>query len=246
MEFVFVVPRRELFPECYPQGLLAFGDVCRLRDFEGVVRRHGFFVEREHAERTPALKQVIPYTVLVRDGQVLLLRRLAGGGESRLHHKLSIGVGGHINPVDATEDEEPSGSPRPRGNPISAASERELHEELIIEGTLDIRAVGMLNDDSNPVGAVHVGHVQVALVEGSVAIREKDAMEGQFVPPSRLRQLLAEGAPFETWSKALVERLDELLPHPHLSPPDPAPPTESHLQSTLARSHHPGARTGNS
>ena len=110
MEFVYVVPRGELFPDCYPQGLVRFqesseGPPSKVR-FEAIVRRHGFFVERDHAERNPALKQIIPYTVVQVEDRVLLLRRLRTGGERRLHDKLSIGVGGHINPVDLSEGRE--------------------------------------------------------------------------------------------------------------------------------------------
>ena len=124
MEFVYVVPREELFPHCYPQGLVPFGMAeweQAPEDFMRTVRERGFFVEREYAERSPGLKQVIPYSIVrtteknaesgpapaqarVEEGvcgeRILLLRRLDKGGESRLHDKLSIGVGGHINPQD--------------------------------------------------------------------------------------------------------------------------------------------------
>jgi hypothetical protein len=38
-------------------------------------------------------------------------------------------------------------------------------------------------------------------------------MEGRLVPVEDLRALLQRGANFETWSRLLVERLDELLPN---------------------------------
>jgi len=217
MEFVFVVPRRDLFPDCYPQGFHPFGaDGVTLASLEDAVSR-GFFVERDHAERNPELKQVIPYCVVERDGHILLLRRLQSGGEARLHGKLSIGVGGHINPEELEGTGQASAGRRP-ADLLQAGSLREIHEELAVEGEIDVTSIGILNDDSNPVGAVHVGLVQLVRVTGDVSIREEDTLEGRFVELEELRSQLSEGANFETWSTILVERLDELLPRPTCTP----------------------------
>jgi predicted NUDIX family phosphoesterase len=215
MEFVFVVPRTALFPDCYPHGLARFGERPgqsaepgvgpTLAELETAVARDGFFVERPYAERTPSLKQVIPYSIIVCDGRVLLFQRLATGGEKRLHGKLSIGIGGHINPEDLDGQQGQSRSP------IAAGTRREIAEELDVRGTYEVRCVGLLNDDSNPVGAVHVGVVQVVYVSGSVEIREREQLEGRLVSCEELSSLLAGGANFETWSRLLVPRLDELL-----------------------------------
>jgi predicted NUDIX family phosphoesterase len=204
MEFVYVVPRRELFPDCYPQGLVRFPDARTRGDFEARVRDHGFFVERDYAERTPTLKQVIPYTVITCQERILLLRRLSTGGERRLHDKLSIGVGGHINPEDLTTK---------GADPLREGSRREIEEELDVRGAYETRAIGLLNDDSNPVGAVHVGLVQLATVRGTVEIREKDQLEGRMVPPGEIRDLHLRGENFETWSSILIENFVELLPN---------------------------------
>jgi predicted NUDIX family phosphoesterase len=235
MEFVYVVPRIELFPDCYPQGLTLFGHaqagsrlhprpqngssggagigaLCpglsgpeteRLR--LAIVER-GFFVERDYAERTPSWKQVIPYSIVSVDGRILLMRRLSGGGDSRLFDKLSIGVGGHINPADV--------GTRGTVDPVLAGTRREIAEELEIRGTYELQAIGLLNDDSNPVGAVHVGWVQVLLVNGSVGIREEGVLEGRLATVAELRELLASGANFESWSRILVQHLEALLPEP--------------------------------
>ncbi len=209
MEFVYVVPREALFPDAYPHGVVPLVDDTQ-RAFERALEA-GFFVERERAERTVEWKQIIPYSIVVRDGKVLLLKRLSAGGEARLHNKLSIGVGGHINPEDLVE---PSAAPRASRSTglLEAGTRRELNEELIIEGSTAIQRVGLLNDDSNAVGAVHVGLVQIVATDGPVSIRETDVLEGELVEPGELRRLRAEGANFETWSALLVDQLSELLP----------------------------------
>ena len=93
MEFVFVVPRSKLFGDCYPQGLVPFESggsaesAITRESFDELVREHGFFVERDHAERDPGLKQIIPYTLVSARApggrereEILLIRRLARSG----------------------------------------------------------------------------------------------------------------------------------------------------------------------
>jgi len=210
MEFVYVVPREALFPDSYPHGFVRQSGAA-LRSFERAVAQ-GFFVERERAERSPEWKQIIPYSVVISSGSVLLLERLRAGGEARLHDKLSIGVGGHINPEDLAASTE-AGLDRGFGL-LEAGTRRELSEELALEGQVAIERVGLINDDSNSVGAVHVGLVQRVIVQGPIAIRETNALRGQLVEPDALRGLLTRGADFESWSALLLAHLDELLPCP--------------------------------
>jgi predicted NUDIX family phosphoesterase len=183
------------------------------------VAQEGFFVERSYAERTPSLKQVIPYSIVECGGKLLLLRRLAGGGEARLRDKLSIGVGGHVNPEDLrTPAHGTQGSALAAGrDPIAAGTQRELAEELDVKGGYKVRRVGLINDDSNAVGAVHVGVVQVVTVQGTVAIRERDQLDGRLVTTQELCAAHAAGSVFETWSELLIEHIDEILPRTRLA-----------------------------
>ena len=79
-------------------------------------------------------------------------------------------------------------------------------------GEVRLTPVGLLNDDTNPVGAVHVGLVQVLeLLDGDAQIREVDQLRGEFVTPDHLRALAENGTNFETWSSLLIPQLDHLL-----------------------------------
>ena len=123
MEFVYVVKRYDLFERSFPHGLELLGAAARA-PLEQRIRAHGFFVERRHAELDSSFKQVIPYCLVVRRGEVFLMRRLAGGGEARLHGKRTVGVGGHINPVDgmgAGDDVVAEGLRRARRRAVRAA-----------------------------------------------------------------------------------------------------------------------------
>lgn len=201
MEFVYVVKRRELFDLHQPQGFL---DVAAHRDeidrYLGRARERGFFVERRFAELDSSWKQVIPYVVIARGDEVLLLKRTKKGGDARLHDKFSVGVGGHINPPDAEG-----------GDPIAAATRREIDEEIVLDvpvGSLAIETLGFINDDSNPVGSVHVGLACVAEVAGEVRVRETEMLVARFVSLPELSRLAADPAvELESWSRFLVPAL---------------------------------------
>jgi len=195
LEFVLVVPRARLFDDHYPHGFEPFPPGGRERVIERI-REHGFFVERRHAERDPSLKQVIPYALFEREGALFLMRRLPKGGEARLHGKLSVGVGGHINPVDGAEDA------------LAAGLRREVEEEVAVDGPWTAEPLGILNDDATPVGAVHFGLVYRVRPAGDVQVREKDALEGTFTPREEVLRLLRDERPrFETWSALLLDGL---------------------------------------
>ena len=145
---------------------------------------------RAEVEDDPSWKQVIPYLVL-RDGErIFLLRRTRAGGDARLHELYSIGVGGHVNP----EDVDPLGGLR-----------REWAEELAADFEPDFQAVGILNDDGNPVGRVHLGLVYSADATGRpVAIRETDKLTGEFATIDEVSRVADR---LETWSSLLFDFL---------------------------------------
>lgn len=203
MEFVYVVKRYDLFDLSFPHGFVAGADDPRVGTWTDRIRQRGFFLERRWAERDSAFKQVIPYTVVTCGDEVFLTQRLATGGESRLHGKLSIGVGGHINPVDGVEGQEV----------LEAGCRRELDEELVMDAPFSLEARGVINDETADVGSVHFGLVNVARLETpAVTIRETEQLTGSFVSRATLAELAAkEAGRFETWSALIIARLDALL-----------------------------------
>jgi predicted NUDIX family phosphoesterase len=151
------------------------------------------YLPRDVAEDDPTHKQLIPYVVLRHAGRVFHYLRGAGGGEKRLHARRSIGIGGHIAADDgAVED-----------GAYRNGMLRELAEEVEIAGPYSERCVGLINDDSTPVGQVHLGIVHVLdLAEPRVASREAALAEGGFAPLAELRR---DREAFETWSRFLLE-----------------------------------------
>lgn len=228
MEFVYVVERARLFDLSFPHGFVAAAGSAEAQKAAGErigrMRAHGFFVERRVAEQNSAWKQVIPYVVVKRGDALLLLERKKKQGEARLHGKLSIGVGGHINPIDGPAADLGSAGGGKAGagggardvlhrDVLLEGLKRELEEELDVQGRLDVKAAGFLNDDSTDVGAVHYGLVAVADArDAQVAIRETEMMEGRFVPRAELQELHRTARErFETWSSLLLDQLDAVL-----------------------------------
>ena len=171
MEFVYVVKRYDLFDRSFPHGFVTEPEA--VAEWTRRIRSKGFFLERRQAEQDSSFKQVIPYTLVLHGEQVLLLRRLAKGGEARLHGKLSIGVGGHINPVD--------GGPAEGSDLLDAGCRRELEEEIEIRSPYALQPVGIINDDASDVGSVHFGLVNLARCERpDVGIREGDLIADKY------------------------------------------------------------------
>jgi len=192
VERVLVLPRGEVPGGCEFTGIRAAGD-AGLADLRAAVLTHGRFIERPLAEESPDFKQLIPY-VVVRDGpRTLLMERTDAGGDPRLHRKASIGVGGHYNPVDSGDD------------PLTDGLRREWAEELLTDWDPEFRLVGLLNDDSNPVGSVHLGVVFVVEADGRpVAVREHDKLTARWADAGELRAALER---METWSRLVVDQL---------------------------------------
>ena len=159
-----------------------------------LLRRAGTFRPRSAMESDPTWKQVIPYTIL-RDGEDwFLMRRTRAGGDARLHGRCSIGVGGHVNPVDGAIDGD-----------LAAALRREWLEELDVDFVPSFRFVGLLNDDTTPVGAVHLGVVMIGDAGGrGVAIRETDKLSGAFVATAAVAAVRDQ---LESWSRIVFDAL---------------------------------------
>ena len=156
------------------------------------------FMERPAAENDPSHKQLIPYAVFHHAGRYLTYTRGGSTGEKRLVAKRSIGIGGHINPIDAAQD---SLGETMYYNGV----EREIAEELVLGGTHTQRVIGLINDDSTEVGSVHLGVVHLfELSSGDVKSNEDAIQDLRF---ETLEDLHGSRDRLETWSQICIDHL---------------------------------------
>ena len=157
------------------------------------------YLNRSEAELDKNFKQLIPYVLILCNDKILRYRRGKGGGEKRLHGLYSVGIGGHISEEDTGTTDGPG---------YYEGMRRELMEEIALEKA-DEAAVGLINDDSTEVGAVHFGVVHImATNDESILSQDSGIAEPEFVSiPEALKDLSV----YESWSRFCLESLESLL-----------------------------------
>jgi predicted NUDIX family phosphoesterase len=186
-ELVLGVPRARLWDGAGWRGVREHG----IESILAVVRAEAGFRPRGEVEDDPSWKQVIPYVVLRDGARIFLMRRSRAGGDPRLHERYSIGVGGHVNPEDGD---------------LQGGLLREWQEEIDAAFVPEFRLLGLLNDDTDPVGAVHLGVVYEADAAGRpVAVRETHKLAGEFATLDEVRAVVDR---METWSQLVFAHLE--------------------------------------
>lgn len=197
-EMITVVPRGILFNNETNQfdGFKSIDEKVTQEIYETIgnyeVKRRG------DMEEDSSYKQLISYCILENQAdEILVYERLSGGGEGRLHGLKSIGVGGHMNDVkEASNIEEV----------IKVNADRELEEEVGLnkEQLEDMSFIGLINDDQNEVGKVHIGLVfKVKVDKSEVEAIETDTLKIDWLSKEAL---LTEGN-YETWSSLIIDGL---------------------------------------
>lgn len=198
-ERVLVVPTELFHALGYFQGFTT--DVNRYLE-ELLSPEHTSYRARSEMEEDPSFKQLIPYVIFRHVDEadtehIFQYTRGKGQGESRLHSKRSVGIGGHISSVDADDNNDL--------HPYDEGMRRELDEEVIIETDYLEKCVGLINDDETEVGRVHLGVVHIFDVkQPAVRPRESEIVEAGFEP---VDQMMADLSGFESWSRICLEAL---------------------------------------
>lgn len=157
------------------------------------------YLPRGEMEQDPGFKQLIPYCIFQfvdanDQPHIFQYTRGKGGGETRLRAKKSVGIGGHISTLDSHDD-----------SPYDLGMRRELEEEVIIETAYTQTLAGLINDDENDVGKVHLGIVHLFTVDQpNVRSRESEIVDAGFSP---VTEIMDDIDGFETWSKICMTSL---------------------------------------
>jgi predicted NUDIX family phosphoesterase len=192
IEDVLCIPRTTIFPGTTWHGLVTRGLERVLR----TIRAASEYRPRHLVEDDPSQQQVIPYCIvhLPDDDTYLLTRRLRHSSERRLRNLYSLGVGGHVNPGDGE-----------RYDPVVGGLIREWGEEIVCPAPATARLVALLNEDSTPVGRVHLGLVFLIEPEyGPVTVRETEKLEGETLSLEAMRRYYLS---MESWSQLCYDDL---------------------------------------
>lgn len=207
-EIILVSPRKTVFQD----EALTFQGVERNQDkvktivdnlaSELLTMRRGALQDttpkENNAEINTDFKQPIPYVLISRGKEVFVYERLSQGGESRLHSKLSLGVGGHMNMEDGEFNDI-----------LMVNLNRELEEELDIDAeVMDLEFIGLINDDEDEVGRVHLGILATLNLDdhATVEVRETDQLKGSWMTIDELKKPEVFER-LESWSQIAVNIL---------------------------------------
>src|SRR3989344_6056486 len=193
MREILVVPTSKIFKQFSFKGFLNFKE----RDFVSLILENYEYSERNDSlENNPDYKQIVTYVWLVNkeNKKVFLYQREKGSGsykEKRLLNKWSGGIGGHID--KETEENEK--------NPIEAAMNRELREEIQMDIYPKPFYFGYLYEEQSMIEKVHFGVVGIA--ETNLEAKPADGMkQGEFYSVDEADEMMKNPEnDFENWTK---------------------------------------------
>jgi len=196
-ERVLVVPRAKIFTGQTWHGIKSENGAKYLK----LILTNHKFLARGKVENDPSWQQIIPYLVLDWGGRIFLMKRKGNHTESRLSSMYSIGVGGHVNRKDIRGLGKLSSAAQ-----VFALAKREFEEEVEYKGTYQTKFLGLLNDDSNEVGMVHLGLIVHLLGDTKDAKVKDEHKSGEFVSFSDLAKYKNK---METWSRIVYDFLEK-------------------------------------
>ncbi len=172
--------------------MAAFIKACTASGFD--------FINRQEAEKNPSLKQVIPYIVLQTKDLAHTAIYNRQGSETRLHDLWSLGIGGHINPLDQAN------SKASFKDILLSGMNRELDEELVKRPSLDqAEFSGIISEDITDVGSVHLGAVFRILTQTPESyLPGPELFRFQWVKTKKLNQFNVE-----LWSQLTLELISQ-------------------------------------
>jgi len=197
VENILVVPRSALFSRSLlaPEpGVTVLWDGLA-GELEDVVATAGLFLPRPEMEEDPTYKQIIPYIVFVHERRIFVMQRSSKAGEQRLAEKYTIGIGGHVRQTDMA------------AGGLAEWGRREFEEEVAYKGkACELKLFGLVNDDTNAVGRVHVGAIFV--IQGdSDAIRVRSELKSGVLMDRE--ECVALRPRMESWSQFVLDALIE-------------------------------------
>lgn len=187
-EHILVVKREKLFEKGSWQGV----NKASMEHYLFLIEQEKEFLPRSLMENDPTYKQIIPYLIFTHQGNYFLMQRQAKASEQRLKNKYSLGIGGHIRQEDIVSKS------------IIDWAKREFEEEVSYKGSYRVEPLGILNDDSNSVGQVHVGFVLLLHGDSNDIHVKSELKSGKLVSLDECKAIYEN---LENWSQIVVDQL---------------------------------------
>jgi len=171
------------------------------------VTNETMFLERDRVESAEyrlggkhRVRQLIPYIVVVnKEGKIGAFQRIKG--DKRLVNGVTIGVGGHVEPIDTVGKSK---------DILFSAAYRELEEELDISDPASLEMTNInINSDSTAVDSVHSGVVFVVEPKGRLTCRDGEL---EFLGWKTFNELAHMN--LESWSTLIRKDLEKWMLKP--------------------------------
>lgn len=159
-----------------------------------LVTHHREFYARSLMEQDTSFKQIIPYLIFQYQDQFFLMQRRANASAQALQNKFSLGIGGHVRQEDMQQAS------------IFEWARREFYEEVAYDGSLTIRPLGIINDDTNDIGKVHIGFALVLEGNSANISIKTEHKSGTLLT---LKECAAFYNRMETWSQFIFDALNK-------------------------------------
>lgn len=186
-------------------------------NYNEVMSLDTYLLDRSDCEQLPEYLQLIPYISLVSGSPEKFFTYTRGslGNENRLHGLCSLGLGGHIEEAPAIANDVYS-----LEKVIIESTLRELEEEAGVVLALDEyqdfkdswrQHSKIIYDDTDPVGAVHLGlHLTIAVHPSRITQLESGVItHGKWLSSSELKQATNNSIiQLENWSATLYQSLE--------------------------------------
>lgn len=186
-ESILVVPRTAIIPLGGLYGVTQINNDTVVN----LVEQYGAFKPRTAMETDHSHKQLIPYIVFIFEQKLFVMQRTETASEQRLKNKYTIGIGGHIREQDITKKSD-----------ICAWALREFHEEISYTGQITMEFIGVINDDTNDVGKVHLGCLIVMKGDSPMIAVRSELKQGMLMT---LHEAMNYHENMESWSQHVLD-----------------------------------------
>lgn len=183
----------------------------RRAELDKFLTAHLQIMERQDVENDPTYWQLIPYGVITDElGNVVGYRRPdKQKGEARLRGARSVGFGGHVDEADSRDIV--TGESLRASVMMCNCLFRELQEELDTD-YVPLKQTpyftGLLIDNSNSVGQVHLGFVYRVYGMGEVL---RAGNPDEICELTLLDPMTTPRDEFENWSKLVLDNVEHVL-----------------------------------